>query len=94
MKKVVILAAENCVLSTIASPMDMFLQVGVLWNVTMGKIPDRIFEVKIVTSDGQAVMALKAQDPFNRRPRIADDNHHHRGGAMIARWPNNTPAML
>jgi len=58
MKKVVILAAENCVLSTIASPMDMFLQVGVLWNVTMGKVPDRFFEVKIVTSDGQAVMAL------------------------------------
>ena len=58
MKKVVILAAENCVLLTVASPMDMFLQVGVLWNMTMGKIPDPIFEVKIVTSDGQPVMAL------------------------------------
>ncbi len=39
MKKVVILAAENTILSTIASPMDMFLQVGVLWNVTMGEEP-------------------------------------------------------
>jgi transcriptional regulator GlxA family with amidase domain len=58
MKKVVILAAENCVLSTVASPMDMFLQAGVLWNVTVGKQPDRIFEVKIVTSDGQPVMAI------------------------------------
>jgi transcriptional regulator GlxA family with amidase domain len=38
--------------------MDMFLQAGVMWNVTMGKIPDPIFEVKIVTSDGQPVMAL------------------------------------
>jgi transcriptional regulator GlxA family with amidase domain len=58
MKKVVILAAEGCVLSTIASPMDMFLQAGVMWNVTMGKRPDPEFEVKIVTSDGQPVMAL------------------------------------
>ncbi|MEY8098342.1 GlxA family transcriptional regulator [Falsihalocynthiibacter sp. S25ZX9] len=58
MKKVVILAAEGCVLSTIASPMDMFLQAGVMWNVTMGKRPDPAFEVKIVTSDGQPVMAL------------------------------------
>jgi transcriptional regulator GlxA family with amidase domain len=47
MKKVVILAAEGCVLSTIASPMDMFLQAGVMWNVTMGRRPD-----------GQPVMAL------------------------------------
>ena len=58
MKKVVILASEGCVLSTIASPMDMFLQAGVMWNVTMGKRPDPAFEVKIVTSDGQPVMAL------------------------------------
>ncbi len=58
MKKVVILAAEGCVLSTVASPMDMFLQAGVMWNVTMGKRPDPAFEVKIVTSDGQPVMAL------------------------------------
>lgn len=58
MKKVVILATEGCVLSTIASPMDMFLQAGVMWNVTMGKRPDPAFEVKIVTSDGQPVMAL------------------------------------
>jgi len=58
MKKVVILAAENCVLSTVASPMDMFLQVGTLWNLTMGEHPEPKFEVKIATSDGQAVMAL------------------------------------
>ena len=58
MKKVVILAAENCVLSTIAAPMDMFLQAGVLWNITIGEIPKPEFEVKIVTADGQPITAL------------------------------------
>ena len=58
MNKVVILAAENTILSTIASPMDMFLQAGVLWNVTMGEEPTPKFDVKIVTSDGGPVMAL------------------------------------
>lgn len=58
MKKVAILAAENCVLSTIAAPMDMFLQAGIMWNVTMGQQPNPEFEVKIVTSDGQPITAL------------------------------------
>lgn len=57
MKKVIILAAEQCVLSTIAAPMDMFLQAGVLWNSMMGKTPEPLFDVKIVTPDGQPVMA-------------------------------------
>ncbi len=38
--------------------MDMFLQAGVLWNVTMGEAPMPEFDVKIVTSDGGPVMAL------------------------------------
>ncbi|PCJ45000.1 MAG: AraC family transcriptional regulator [Moraxellaceae bacterium] len=58
MKKVVILATENCVLSTIAAPMDMFLQAGVLWNITMGQPPQPEFEVSIVTADGQPITAL------------------------------------
>lgn len=58
MKKVAILASENSLLSTIASPMDMFLQAGVLWNVTMGQPPSPLFDVKIVTVDGESVMAL------------------------------------
>jgi len=58
MRKIAILAAENCILSTIAAPMDMFLQAGLLWNVIMGEQPDREFEVRIVTADGQPVMAL------------------------------------
>jgi transcriptional regulator GlxA family with amidase domain len=57
MKNVAILAAENSLLSTIASPMDMFLQAGVLWNITMGKKPSPLFNVKIVTSDGKPVNA-------------------------------------
>ena len=43
---------------TIASPMDMFLQAGVLWNITMGEKPNPEFEVKIVTADGQPITAL------------------------------------
>lgn len=58
MKKVIILAAENCILSTIAAPMDMFLQAGVMWNLTMGEQPTPLFQVKIVTTDGQAITAL------------------------------------
>ncbi len=58
MKKIAILATENCVLSTIASPMDMFLQAGVLWNITMGQPPQPEFEVSIVTADGQPITAL------------------------------------
>jgi len=58
MKKVAILASDNCVLSTIAAPMDMFLQAGVLWNITMGQPPSPEFEVSIVTADGQPITAL------------------------------------
>ena len=58
MKKIVILALENCVLSTIAAPMDMFLQAGVMWNLTLGEIPKPLFEVKIVTSNGKAIRAI------------------------------------
>jgi transcriptional regulator GlxA family with amidase domain len=58
MKKVVILAAENSLLSTIASPMDMFLQAGVMWNITMGEKPAPLFDVKLVTSDGNPITAL------------------------------------
>lgn len=56
-KKVVILAADNSVLSSIASPMDMFLQAGVLWNVAMGLRPEPFFSVEIVTADGNPVSA-------------------------------------
>ena len=57
-KKVVILAANNCVLSSIASPMDMFLQAGVLWNIAIGARPAPLFEVEIVTANGEPVTAI------------------------------------
>ena len=38
--------------------MDMFLQAGVLWNITMGQPPRPEFEVNIVTADGQPITAL------------------------------------
>ncbi|MCP4409499.1 MAG: helix-turn-helix domain-containing protein [Gammaproteobacteria bacterium] len=57
-KRVVILAADNSVLSSIASPMDMFLQAGVLWNVAMGARPNPLFDVEIVTADGNPVTAV------------------------------------
>ncbi len=55
MKQVVILASERCLLSTVAGPMDMFLQAGVLWNGLLGKEPSPFFEVKVVTIDGNNV---------------------------------------
>lgn len=57
MKQVVILASEHCLFSGIASPMDMFLQAGIVWNSIVGKEPSPYFNVKIVTLDGQTVTA-------------------------------------
>ena len=58
MKKIVILALENSVLSTIAAPMDLFLQAGVMWNLIRGEKPNPLFEVKIVTSNGREIRAI------------------------------------
>ena len=38
--------------------MDMLLQAGVLWNIILGEQPQPLFEVKIVTADGQPITAL------------------------------------
>lgn len=69
-KKVVILGAENCVLSSIASPMDMFLQAGVLWKVAMGERPTPLFDVEIVTADGKPVTG------FNQFPVVPSRAMH------------------
>jgi transcriptional regulator GlxA family with amidase domain len=82
MKNVIILATENCLLSTIASPMDMFLQAGLLWNMTMGDAPSRRFDVKIVTSDGQPVTAL------NRIPVIPTCSMHDISDADLVIIPS------
>ncbi|NQZ08414.1 MAG: DJ-1/PfpI family protein, partial [Algicola sp.] len=71
---VVILASQNAILSTIASPMDMFLQAGVLWNITMGEKPSPLFDVKIVTADGCPITAL---NNFPVIPSCAMDDIEH-----------------
>ncbi|WP_028865887.1 GlxA family transcriptional regulator [Psychromonas aquimarina] len=57
MKQVVILASEHCLFSSVGGPMDIFLQAGRLWNGIVGETPSPYFDVKIVTLDGQSVMA-------------------------------------
>jgi len=57
MKQVVILASEVCLFSGIASPMDMFLQAGIIWNSILGKEPSPYFNVKVVILDGKSVTA-------------------------------------
>lgn len=74
MKQVVILASENCLLSTVAGPMDMFLQAGVLWNGILGKEPSPYFQVNIVTIDGKAVMAENKM-PITPHCSIEDITH-------------------
>lgn len=57
MKKVIILASEDCLFSTVGGPMDIFLQAGMLWNGIQGIEASPYFEVRIATLDGQPVMA-------------------------------------
>jgi transcriptional regulator GlxA family with amidase domain len=57
MKKVIILASEHCLFSSVGGPMDIFLQAGIMWNGILGREPSPYFEVKIATLDGQPVMA-------------------------------------
>jgi transcriptional regulator GlxA family with amidase domain len=57
MKKVIILASEDCLFSSVGGPMDIFLQAGMLWNGILGIKPSPYFEVKIATLDGLPVMA-------------------------------------
>lgn len=57
MKKVIILASEHCLFSSVGGPMDIFLQAGMLWNGILGIKPSPYFDVRIVTLDGQPVMA-------------------------------------
>jgi transcriptional regulator GlxA family with amidase domain len=56
-KKVIILASEHCLFSSVGGPMDIFMQAGVLWNGILGKAPSPLFDVKIATLTGEPVMA-------------------------------------
>jgi transcriptional regulator GlxA family with amidase domain len=58
MKKVVILGFDYVVASTIAGPLDVFHQAGVLWTFVCGKELAPRFHVSVVTTDGQPVRCL------------------------------------
>ncbi|MGF1742371.1 helix-turn-helix domain-containing protein [Vibrio profundum] len=57
MKKVIILATDHCLFSSIGGPMDMLLHAGALWSGHVKAKQSPFFDVKIATVDGQAVMA-------------------------------------
>ena len=74
MKKVVILASEYCLFSSVGGPMDVFLQAGILWNGIMGQKSSPFFEVKIATMDGKPVIATN-QVPIAPHCSVHDVGH-------------------
>jgi transcriptional regulator GlxA family with amidase domain len=58
MKKVIILALEKTVSSTVTGPMDILSQTGVLWNQIFGLAPSSYFKVAIATVSGKPVECL------------------------------------
>ncbi|MEN8166209.1 MAG: hypothetical protein ABFR65_01885 [Pseudomonadota bacterium] len=74
MKKVVILASDYCLYSGVASPMDMFMQVGITWNSFTGQMPSPFFDVKVATLDGQPVMAYN-DIPITPHCSISEVDH-------------------
>ena len=64
MPRVTILALENAVASSVMGTMDIFSQVGVTYNFSIGAAPSPRFDVEIVTLDGEPVSA------FNNTPII------------------------
>jgi transcriptional regulator GlxA family with amidase domain len=64
MPRVTILALENAVASSVMGTMDIFSQVGVTYNFSIGAAPSPRFDVEIVTLDGGPVSA------FNNTPII------------------------
>lgn len=74
MKKVIILASENCLFSSVGGPMDIFLQAGLLWNGILGIEPSPYFDVKIATLDGNAVMATN-QVPITPHCSVNEIDH-------------------
>lgn len=58
MKKITLLALHNTIATTLLGPMDVFFQAGQLWNFINGLPPTQLFEVKIVSTDGNPVQCL------------------------------------
>ncbi|MEW5736878.1 MAG: GlxA family transcriptional regulator [Thermodesulfobacteriota bacterium] len=55
MQKVVVLALDNTLASTVMGPMDIFSQAGVLYNRIVGADPRPMFSVAMATVDGKPV---------------------------------------
>ncbi len=58
MKRISILALENCLASTIIGPMDIFSQAGMLWNQICEVNPTPYFEVEVVSLGDKEVTCL------------------------------------
>ena len=58
MKRVVILAFDNVVASTITAPLDIFYQAGVLWNFVCETELAPRFQVSVATTDGKPVRCM------------------------------------
>ena len=58
MKSVTVLAMLNTMSATVTSPMDVFYQAGVMWNVFNGKAVTPYFDVRLVTSTGKPFRCL------------------------------------
>ena len=58
MKNILILAMQNAMVSSIAGPMDIFYQAGVMWNYFNGQKIAPYFSIKVVTSTGAPFTCL------------------------------------
>ena len=58
MKSVTILAMQYTMAATVISPMDVFYQAGVMWNVFNGKALTPYFDIRLVTSNGKPFRCL------------------------------------
>ena len=58
MKKVIMVALQNTMASTIVGPMDIFFQAGVMWNYFHGQELAPYFDVKLVTTMGKPFKCL------------------------------------
>ena len=58
MKSVTILGMYGTMASTVIGPMDIFYQAGVMWNFLHGQKPTPLFDVKLVTSNGEPFKSL------------------------------------
>jgi transcriptional regulator GlxA family with amidase domain len=58
MKKVVILAFDYVVASTVTGPLDVFHQAGILWNYVCDAELTPFFNVSVATPDGRSIKCL------------------------------------